>query len=382
MKPKRILHIIRPAEGGMKGHLLALAEGLRIKGYDIEMACPAHSPLAAELRDKGFRLHPVDLVGPLNPVKDAICIGQLRRVMRRNPFDIIHMHGAKAGLVGRIAAVLAGCRNTVLTVHNFIIYDEVPWFKKALFKFGEKILSRVTARVITVSEALKKELVSKYNIQPEMIITVYNGINLSHYLTLPDKDRSREAYGIKPGAMVVGTVARMAPQKGLQYLLEAVPLICGPGERNSPDIVIVIAGDGPLRPQLEDQAERLGIRDQVIFTGFVRDTAGFFASLDIFIIPSVSEGLSITTIEAMAAGLPVIASRVGGLPELVLEGASGYLVDPRNPQALAAAILRLASNRDAMLLFGSRGRDLAFRNFGTEKMVEETCRVYEGLCHL
>ncbi len=381
MRSTRVLHVIRPAEGGMKGHLASLAAGLREKGYDIEVACPGDTALARELKEAGFTVHPVNLVGPLSPANDMVCVWQLRGIIRRGSYHIVHFHGSKAGLVGRIAAVLAGFPNTVLTVHNFIVYEEVPAVKKVLYRCGERVLSRFTSKIITVSEALKNDLIQNYKINSQKIISIYNGIDTSKYLRDMDRTAARTKFGIKPDTAVVGTVARMAPQKGLNFLIEAIPLInakiC---QMDKPrNVTYIIAGDGPLRPELESQAARLGVDDTVIFPGFVEEIRELFACLDIFVIPSIAEGLSITTIEAMAAGLPVIASQVGGLPELVKDGETGFLVEPRNPEKLAEAVLRLLGDRDKCELFGQNARSFAGVRFNTEAMIDRTSRVYKAI---
>lgn len=377
MKSVRILHIIRPAEGGMRGHLLALAEGLKKSGYDIEVACPGDTALAREIQAQGLAVHYINLVGPLNPVIDCQCMIQLHKIMRQGEYDIIHFHGAKAGLVGRIAAISARCPRTVLTVHNFIIYDEVPLVKKILFKYGEMLMSRVTSRFITVSEALKADLIDNYQIKAEYITPVYNGIDTEKYSQRWDNAGLKSEWGIDPAKYVIGTVARMAPQKGLQYLLEAVALIKKIDPRRAGEIVCVVAGDGPLQAELAKQATELGIGNEVIFPGFIHNVPGFLACLDTFAIPSVAEGLSITTIEAMAAGLPVVASRVGGLPELVVEGVTGYLVEPRSSTALAQAILQIVGEPKKARFMGENGRALACRSFSTESMISNTCKVYD-----
>lgn len=377
MKPVRILHVIRPAEGGMKGHLLALAAGLQRLGYDIEVACPGDSSLALEVRALGLAAHHINLVGPLNPVWDYRCGVQLYHIMRQGNYDIIHFHGAKAGLVGRIAAVSARCPRTVLTAHNFIIYDEVQLAKKILFKYGERLLSRVTTRIITVSEALRADLIDNYQIKAEQITSVYNGIDTARFSEQRDYAGIKAKWGIGQAKNVIGTVARMAPQKGLHYLLEAMALIKKSNPQRGGETACVIAGDGPLRAELAEQAKELGIEDEVRFPGFVQDVPGFLACLDIFVIPSVAEGLSITTIEAMAAGLPVVASRVGGLPELVSEGVTGCLVEPRNASALAEAILQMIGEPEKARMMGNNGRVLACRSFSNDAMISNTCKVYD-----
>lgn len=377
MKPVRVLHVIRPAEGGMKGHLLTLTAGLKKSGYEIEVACPEDSSLAREIKAQGLVVHDINLVGPLSPVWDYRCIVQLHKILQRGRYDIIHFHGAKAGLVGRIAALAARCPRTVLTAHNFIIYEEVPLAKKILFRCGEKLLSRVTTRIITVSEALKADLINNYRINSELITPVYNGIDTAKYTGHRDRPAIKNEWGISQAKYVLGTAARMAPQKGLHYLLEAVALINKLDPGRAGEIACVVAGDGPLRAELEKLAGQLGLADQVIFPGFIDDMPGFLYCLDVFIIPSIAEGLSITTIEAMAAGLPVVASRVGGLPELVSEGVTGYLVEPRNPLELAQAILKILGQPELAKGMGEKAREMAWRRFSTEAMINETCQVYD-----
>lgn len=379
MIQKRILQVIRPAEGGMKGHLLTLAGGLINRGYLVEVACPGDSSLAAELREMGLRVHPISLVGPLSPGPDLICVLELRNIFRHGQYDIIHFHGAKAGMVGRIATALTGCLNTVVTVHNFIVYEEVPWPKKILFRYGEQFLSRVTNRIITVSKALRDDLVLNYKIRPEKITPIYNGIDTLRFQQTQHSESARAILGISPSAVAVGTVARMASQKGLNYLVEAFARMYRAGQVSPDDTAFVIAGDGPLRPQLEKQADDLGIRDKIIFPGFVDDMPLFLACLDVFVVPSVAEGLSISTIEAMAAGLPVVASRVGGLPELVRTEETGFLVEPRNPTELAEAIFRLLTDSETRKQMGINGRKLAIQQFNTENMIEQTCALYNEM---
>ncbi len=384
MRQIKILHVIRPAEGGMKGHLVTLVRGLQEKGYQVEAACPGNSVLARDLAELDIPVFNIDLVGPLNLTHDLICIKQLREIFLTNQYDIIHFHGSKAGLVGRIASILAGCKNTVLTVHNFIIYREVPTAKKIIYRYGEKLLSRVTAKIITVSKALRDDLIDNYQIAPEKITAIYNGIDLSRYRQSPDSTAARAKYGIPAEAVVVGTVARMAPQKGLNYLIEAIPGIKTRVSQMSreADILFVLAGDGPLRPELQKLTGQLGIGGTVLFPGFVEDIGELFACLDIFVVPSIAEGLSITTMEAMAAGLPVIASRAGGLPELVRDGETGLLVEPRDPEGLAEAVARLISDPETRTRFGTNGRHLAGQEFGAGKMVSETCKVYDEILGL
>lgn len=351
--------------------MISLVKGLIEHGFEVEAACPVNSSIYNELADLGIKTHSIDIVGRISPKEDLICINQLKRIISGGKYDLLHFHGAKAGMVGRIAAVLADCRSTVLTVHNFIVYQEVPWIKKLIFRYGERALSRATSRIITVSSALKDDLVRNYKIPEAKIIPIYNGIDIERYLKIQNKKEIKIRYGLNPDMPVIGTIARMAPQKGLEYLVKAAPLICK--ER---DVRILIAGDGPEMSYLQDLSSSLDINDQVVFTGYIDNIPEFLSCLDIFVVPSIAEGLSITTIEAMTAGLPVIASNTGGLPELVRHGETGLLVEPRNPQGIADAVEKLLNDPRKSEMMGRSGRNAAAIQFSSKTMIKRTCEVY------
>lgn len=370
----KILHVIRPAEGGMKEHLLSLVRGLRFNGYVIDVACPGTTVLADELTKAGFKVFIINMVGPLSLKNDLICIIQLKRLISKGHYDIVHFHGSKAGFVGRIAALLAGNKNIVLTVHNFIVYQEVPIFKRVLFCFGEMILSRVTRKMVTVSEALRKDLMTVYKIPQDKIISIYNGIDCSVFDQVIDKHSAKRKLGINSNRFVVGTVARMAPQKGLEYFIEAIALIS-----EVSNAFFVITGDGPLRPELEKTVGRLGISDRVLFTGLVQNVRDVMAAFDVFVIPSICEGLSITAIEASACGIPVVASGVGGLPEVVINDETGLIVPPRNPEAIFGAVIKLLGNSTLREELGSAGLRIACSKFGVQTMVNKTDKVYRSI---
>jgi glycosyltransferase involved in cell wall biosynthesis len=370
-KITKVLQVIRPAEGGMKGHLLMLAKGLINAGIHVEVACPENSVIAEAVRAEGLVVHPIDIIGPISFQNDITCIKQIKKIILHGKYDLIHFHGSKAGLVGRIAALLAGHKRTVLTVHNFVVYQEVPLVKRTIFKYGEYLLSHITSKIITVSNALKEDLVKNYGIKEDKIIPIYNGIDFFDYNKVSDKVREKFGLGINTDKPIVGTVARMAPQKGLEYLIKAVPIVL-----KKCDVLFVIAGDGPMMSELVEMVKQTGLQDKVLFPGYVKNISRFFACLDIFVIPSIAEGLSITTIEAMACGLPVVASNVGGLPELVGNEKNGLLVEPRNEAQLAEAITSLLRDSDARKRYGVIGKEAVSQKFTKETMVVNTINVY------
>lgn len=375
MKKARVLHIIRPAAGGMKQHLEDLVAGLNGKEFMISVAGPGDSDgddIKRVIEALGASYYPVRITGPLRPAQDFRCVLELYGLIKRERFDIVHCHGSKAGLVGRMAAWLAGAPVIIVTIHNFVVYEEVPLFKRLLFTRGEEFLGRKTTGIITVSRALKTEMAKKFGIPEDKVAAIYNGIDLERFRVEKNLAGLRKDYGIGEDIPIVGTVARMAPQKGLRYFVEAAAMLVKEGCTG----IFFIVGDGPLRPELEVQADRLGLKGRLIFTGYQSDIVSFLKMFDIFVIPSIAEGLSITTIEAMAAGKPVIASRVGGLPELVKHEQNGLLVPPRDAGALTRAIKYLIRQPELCKNMGQTGNNMVIKEFTKKTMIAKTAEFY------
>jgi glycosyltransferase involved in cell wall biosynthesis len=308
-------------------------------------------------------------------VKDPACVIALARVIRDGRFDIVHAHGFKAGLVARLAARRAGRVPAIVTVHNHVLYRDISPFTKWRYVTVERWLARGgrTARLITVSEALREELVGEYGIDPALITTVHNGLDLAPLLADRDRVGARERYGLPRDALVFGTAARFAPQKAMDVLVATAPAVLGA----HPEACYLLAGDGPLLDQAKEAARATGFAERILFPGFERDVPGLLAALDVYVSSALSEGLPLATIEAMAAGLPVASTRAGGTPEVVADGITGLLAEPGDASGLAGAMLRLADDADLRECFGAAGRERAVAEFTEERMIERTLAVFE-----
>ncbi|MDI6709614.1 MAG: glycosyltransferase family 4 protein [Thermoanaerobacterales bacterium] len=369
---ERVLQVIRPAAGGMKNHLLTLVRAA-VPSYEVLVACPP-GELAAEAEAAGAEVIPVPLRGELNPVSDARCAYHLARAVRHLRIDLVHVHGAKAGLVGRPAARLGGVRGIIYTVHNSILYEDWPAWKRWMLAHAEAGLSRLTDRIITVSENLRRELIEREGIEASRIVTIYNGIAPGRFdAGSGARTAIRWELGLAGDAPVIGTVARLAPQKGITYLIRALALL----RERMPDVRGVVVGDGPLRATLEREAEECGV--PVVFAGYRTDIPALMAAFDVFVLPSVTEGLPLIVLEAMASGRAVVATAVGGLPEAVAEGETGLLVPPKDPDALCAALQFLLNAPGGMARMGAAGRERVFRMFTSERMVQKTLDVYRQI---
>jgi glycosyltransferase involved in cell wall biosynthesis len=375
--PTRVLHVLRPAAGGMRQHVLQLATGLAAHGFDVQIACPGEADIVQSALAAGIEVRPVPIVGPLSPLRDLEAVLVLRDVIRRGSFGIVHAHGSKAGLVGRVAAMLAGVPSRVMTVHNDVLGGSVrPALRRTVIRV-ERFLGRHTSRIIAVSDALRSELVETVGLDAARIVTIHNGIDLAAFLTPIDPGPVRDRYGIPRDAVVFGQAARFAPQKGHEMLVAAaVPVL-----EKVPHAYLLLAGDGPLLDPVRRIASRTSVASRILFPGFETDVRGMLAALDVFVSSPNSEGLGMAAIEAMSAGLPVVSVRTGGVPEVVADGTTGILVAPGDVAGLTDAMLRLARDPMARLSMGEAGRRRAVDEFSEETMLERTALIYrEVLC--
>lgn len=368
-----VMHVIRPSEGGIRNHLLSLAGQSDRGRFEHMVACP--EAMTRHFADGGIKIFPLPLGGDVEPVKDLAAARLLHRLLRENRVNIVHVHGSKAGLVGRPAALLAGVPAVVMTVHNSVLHDHLPRWKVNMLVSSERILAFFTSQIIAVSEALRRELITRHRVGPDRVVTVYNGIAPEIFSAGTGREYLERLAGIPPGRVIVGTVARLAPQKGLQHLIRAASLLAAGNSK----AVFVIVGDGPLREDLKSQVRMLNLEDRFFFTGQRQDVHRLMSCFDLFVLPSLTEGLPLTILEAMAAGRPVVATRVGGIPEVVEDGVSGLLVEPGDAGGLARAVAFLAGSGEVAQRMGRRGRIKVIEQFTTGKMVRETEKIYSRL---
>jgi sugar transferase (PEP-CTERM/EpsH1 system associated) len=281
-------------------------------------------------------------------------IGRLARLFRRVRPDVVHTHDPRSLFYATIAARLARVPRVVHTRHGRDI-DVTPR-QSAMIRYVSRLVDDfvcVSGDVASLSRAQE--------IAPGRLRTIFNGI-----------DQERFAFsGPTPGGPVIA-VARLSPEKDVANLIRAAAI----GAQRDPDLLLEVAGDGPCRVALERMVEELGLEERVSFLGVVRDIPGLLARSAIFVLPSRSEGISLTLLEAMAVGLPVVATWVGGTPEVVLDGQTGLLVPPSDPTALADAILRLRRDDETARLMGAAGRRRVECEFGIRRMVADYLDLY------
>ena len=292
---------------------------------------------------------------------DWRAVRQIEEYILEDGIDLVHTHGYKADLYGYLAAWRSG-KPVVATCHNWVggtaalgIYNYLD--RMALKKFNA---------LAAVSDAVAKRLLA-FGVSAEKVKTIANGIDVQTF----ERGEALPALSA-PGSKVVGVVARLDLQKGFEYLLRAVRELC-----NIHALKLVIVGEGPDRKAIEDMVMEFGLQSNVELAGQQSDMAGVYAAIDIFVLPSLNEGLPMTVLEAMAASRPVIATRVGAIPSVIRDGENGLLVDPKDVDGLRNALARLLSDSDLCRRMGDRAHDWVGRNYTSEVMAVKYRQLYE-----
>jgi glycosyltransferase involved in cell wall biosynthesis len=293
-------------------------------------------------------------------------MGGLVRLLRRQPVHILHTHLFGSNTWGRVLGRLAGVPMVIAHEH---------WSTKSGREAQiDHVLYRLSDRVLVPSEESKRVVMSSDRIPAERISVIYNGVDIAKFGDMYDTDETRRELGVQPGTRLIGYVGRLTHEKGGQDLLVRAVARARQGGR---DVRLVVVGDGPMRADLEALAANLG--EPVIFTGLRADVARLLAAMDIFVLPSLHEALPIAALEAMATGLPVIATSVGGTPEVVRDGESGLLVPASDEEGLYEAIIRMLDDQGLAERLAMAGRERVRADFTLDGMARKVEAVYEEL---
>ena len=332
-----------------------------------------------EAEKKGVKIIRLSsLVRRIDTTRDLGALFSLWRLMVREKPDIIHTHTSKAGLLGRVAARLAGVPAVVHTPHGHVFYGHFGPLASKIYLLVERVMALITDRLIALTQGEKNDYIALSACDPKKIVTIHSGVPVDNYLhATVDVRRKKKSLGLKPEGLVVGTVGWLLPIKGPIYLLRAMAEVW----KSYPQASLVYVGKGDLEKELRQEASRMGVPEKVWFLGWRDDIPEIMRILDIFALPSLNEGMGRVLVEAMAAGRPIVASNVGGIPDLVCQGKNGLLVPPADPKALARELLFLIANPDKRREMGDTGRKMAVQ-FGVDSMVQKIDRLYLSLIHI
>jgi glycosyltransferase involved in cell wall biosynthesis len=383
-RPIRVLRVIaRLNVGGPALHVTYLARGLAERGYETTLVAGdvARGEASMSFVAEQAGVDVVTLPGlsrELSPVRDALAAFRLARLIRRLRPDVVHTHTAKAGAVGRAAALLAGRRRPVVvhTFHGHVLRGYFGTGGTLVFRAIETLLARASDRLIAVSPEVRDELVALHVASRDKFSVVRLGIELEPRVSFDgDPSEVRRRHGIPEGKFVVGWFGRMTAVKRTDDLLT---MLAGARERGV-DALLLLVGDGDDRERLEQRAHDLGLARSCLFLGYQEDVAPWYAICDTVVLTSASEGTPVTIIEALAAGRPVVATKVGGVPDVVDEGETGFLVRPHDTHALAERLEILAGDPVRRRAMGELGRARMLERYSVERLVDDVDALYREL---
>jgi glycosyltransferase involved in cell wall biosynthesis len=352
---------------------MQLARGLRQRGLEVAAICEPRADtdlLRKGLREAGAEVH--ELGGRTAAGSISRRIGALVDVLKRYPGCVVHMHygGYGGGELVQLAARLSGARAVVRTEH---VPPVPPITRKG--RLLVRLRDRFLAKVICVSEQNRQEHLAALGRSAEQVMVVHNGVDLATFSPSVSGAGVAEEFGFAPDAPIVGTIARLVERrKGLNYFIDMAAQI----HIVRPDVRFLLVGEGELRPELEAQANALGLQDVLVFTGARRDVARLYAAFSVFAMPSLYEGCQYSLLEAMAMARPVVSTAAGVAPIVIRDGETGLMVPFEDAAALARGVLELVGDRERAARLGEAGRQVIVERFSLDAMVDELVGVYRA----
>lgn len=368
MKSKKLKLILLTSVLNRRGGeqmILKLALGLDPARYDVQVVClRPQVPFLGEFEKAGIR---VTVLGMKRYFQIRPLI-ELYRIFRRERTDLVHTHLYRDAIYGRPIARLAGVRGVISTLQNSYV-----WRSRAQL-WLDRMTSAFAYRVTAVSDAVKKFAIEREHIPESKLVTIYNAIDHERFRVSPEvRTRVRRELGLGKDEIAIGSTGALTRQKGFNYLIEAAPVVLA----SRPEVRFFIGGEGELEADLVRQRDEAGLNDRITFLGFRGDIPELLAAFDIFVLPSIFEGLPVSLVEAMAAGLPIVTTDVDGNCEAIGDNEAGIAVEPGDPAALAEALLKMVGDSELRRKMGNRGRERVREIFDVRVMVSRYEAIYQ-----
>lgn len=384
-KKIKIMRIItRLNIGGPSIHAILLTKGLNNERFESLLTIgtnekkEGYMDYLAKERDVHMNTIP-ELQRDINLRNDIIAFYKILKLVRKYKPHIIHTHMAKAGIMGRVAGLITGVPVRIHTFHGHIFHSYFGWLWTKIFILIEKIMAKFTDRIIVVSKCIKNELCERFRISDANRTTVIDlGLDLDLYLDIDRlRGRFRNSFGVSSDIVLVGCVGRLTPIKNHKLLFEAIYVLKRKYKLSTAKFLLF--GDGELKELLQHYAELLDICELVSFLGWHKDMAMVYADLDIVVLSSLNEGTPLSLIEAMAAKRPVVATAVGGVPDIIENDKSGLLVSNMDANEFADSIFKLIRNEELRTKMGLYGHSYVFKRFAKERLISDIEGLYQQL---
>ena len=327
-------------------------------------------------KTQGVKVIPLtSMVRSIRPIKDFKALLALMWLIFKEKPDIVHTHSSKAGILGRVAAKITFVPNIIHTPHGHVFYGHFGAFASKMFLWVEKLFSKFTDRMVALTDGEMDDYIRLSVCSPEKLLKIHSGVDVEQFMqSNGNMVKKRRSLGLDQNGNVLGFVGWLLPIKGPEYLLKAMEYIW----QEYPETALVFVGKGDLDLDLRAQALQVSANGRVKFLGWREDIDEIMPVFDMLVLPSLNEGMGRVLVEAMAAGKPVVASRVGGIPDLVRDGETGYLVPPADEKGLADGIKKLLEDPGKAWEMGQQGRKLC-QQFSLEAMIEKLDDLYSDL---
>lgn len=379
----KILYIITQGEmGGAQLYVKSLAEASKGRNWAFDLALGENNKnwLSQEVGSLGGRIWPLKhLKREISPLEDFLVILELFRLLHKINPDVVHLNSSKAGVVGSFASLayrISGKKTKVIyTAHGWVFNEPMNFFKKLIFIWLEKITSPIKDKIICVSEfdrtvGIKSSIKAAGN-----LITIHNGIELPNEYFLNHSEAREKIGAFSNDCLVIGTIVNFYKTKGLEFLISAFDLLVKNNKEKY--LKLAIIGDGEMRQQLEKLIASCGLNDKVVLLGRIDQASKYLRAFDIFVMSSVKEGLPYSLLEAQLAGVPIVATKVGGIPEIINDGVDGLLTRPKDPIDLAAKMQILIDNASIKDGLVQSSIKKVTNDFSLEEMLQKTLSLYK-----
>ncbi len=379
--PYKVLHIVTRflKWGGAERNTYYSIQGLDLNRYEVDLAIGRGSqPDLLENYGRGHVLQINTLVRDPNPFLDPIALLQLYRIIKSGNYDIVHTHTGKAGILGRLAARMAGVPIIIHGLHGTM--SSLNPILDRIYLFLDRFTGRFTDCFVSVGEDLRQRYIERGIGDPSKYTVIHSGMDLNAFYEAGDLPKEaiiakRRDLGVTGEAIVIGMVASLEPRKGHKYAIMAAKELL----KHHINVKLLFIGDGWYRPKIEEMVHQNGLEDSIVFTGYREDIAEVMATFDIVILTSLWEGLPQVLVQAAAVGKPIVTFAVEGAKEVVKEGANGFIVSLRDVDSLVKKVEYLTSDLESGRAMGRKGREIVGDQWSIETMQQKTRKLYKEL---
>lgn len=377
MKKKILFVITKSNFGGAQKYVYDLARNLPAEQFEVAVTVGGTGSLVQKLKEQNIRvISTSSLSRDINTKSDLTAFFELLKILRKENPDVVHLNSAKAGGVGALAARIAGVPKIIFTAHGWAFNEDRPHYQRVIIKFFSWLTVFFSHQTIAVSDAIKRDTLWWPLVQDKVIV-IKNGIAVPDFYSKNDARKilfSKTRIAIPPDANIISTIAELHKSKGLEYSINAFAKIA----TTNPSLYYFIIGEGSERASLEKSIKNHNLEERIFLVGFVENAACLLPAFDIFVLPSITEALGFVLLEAGLAKLPVVATRTGGIPEIVDGRTTGLLVEVKNSAALADALTKILSGGPTTKELGNNLHNKVIVEFSLSRAISETISLYTG----